>query len=147
MSIKKSLKTGFSHLGKLSLRILAFVVSIVALWLVVVMVDRLLLPLFLTAFLEGFEPNQEISIPAVIIFALSANALFQKIVRRKPAKTPLIILAMYLSLLAVDILLIAVGMEPLPGAFWGACIIGLIGYFVLKPFKKPMVSEEKAHEV
>lgn len=147
MNIKASLKTGLSQLGKLSLRILAFVASIVTLWFVVVMLDRLLLPLIMTAFLDGFEPNQEISISAVIIFSLSANVLFQKIVRKKPAKTPLIILAIYSSLLVVDILLLATGMETLPGGFWGVCIIGLIGYFVLKPFKKPMVPKEKAHEV
>ncbi len=146
MDIKTFLKTGSIRLGKLSMRVLIFIGSTVALWFAIVLLDRIAIPLLTD--IPSDEYSRQISTPAVLVFAWLVNILFMKIIMRKTAQTLVIILAIYLALLALDFLLAISGFGALPGPFWDACIIGLIGYFVLKPFKKSMVSKkEEAHEI
>lgn len=121
-------------------RVAIFLVCLAVVLAAVIIGERIMLTMLIS---QGFSGEQGLSIPAMIIMVLSGSALFQKIIRQKSARTPLIILTIYIILLAIDGVLLTSGLEPLPGAIWICLILGVIGYFVIRPFKKPMMAEEK----
>ncbi len=79
----------------------------------------------------------------IVVLALLAVIFFCKIVLQKSVKTPVIGLSFYLACHIVAILLVTFNQPNLAPAFEWLALIGLITFFVIKPFKKKMLDENE----
>ncbi len=85
--------------------------------------------------------SYSISFPAIMLFTLGFYILFRKIMLSKKSALLVKIGGGYITVIIVDSLLVRYGLNPLfpkvnAQVFF---FIGLIGYLVLKPFKKKMI--------
>lgn len=127
------------------IRLCLFLIAAIVLYCAIILLDTGLLPDLVRrsndgVYPEGYQPRM--GLPAILIALLSTIALFRKIVLRKRVKGLLIALGFYISCSIIAFCLLIMGHSALAPAFGWIGIIGLAGYYVVKPFKTPMVSSQ-----
>lgn len=131
-------------------RILAFLVSASVTLFLIWAVDLVLIPLTLerltsTEFPPDYRPS--VSFSAMIICVLSVTALFGKIVRKKPARHHAIALVFLFACNAIGFVFTVVGQSAAASAISWIGVICLAAYYLIKPFKKPMISATEGEEL
>lgn len=129
------------------IRLTVFLIATALLYCAIVLLDVGLLPEIARRandgiYPEGYKPR--LGLAAIVICCLATSALFRKIVLRRQVKAALVALILYAVCNGIAFMLLISGQQDLATSMGWVGLIGLGGYYVLRSFKKAMISQESS---
>lgn len=127
------------------LRLAVFLMATISLYCAVILLDVGLLPEIARrandgTYPEGYQPS--VGLAAIVICCLVTTALFRKIFLRRRVKATLIAVTLYVLCNGIAFMLLISGQQDLAASIGWVGLVGVVGYYVLRLFKKPMISQE-----